>query len=485
MPTPPRARGSHHRTLQPTYRPNPLIAIQRKKQLTPSVAALAPDVGTATRAAGLATTRRWKNLEGNPEVIWGECKSSGTSYYRVVVELSEATPRPSCNCPVRSKFCKHNLALIELFREQSDAFRITEEAPEWVLTYLEKLHTGTAAAPSIRTEEREAELAAARLSNRQKRLAEMSAGLVQLEDWLADLVRTGVAQLSGQDVAYWEELSARMTDAKLGGIGNRVRGLANLRTAADPHAAMLAELADIYLLLRGFRQLDRLPPPLQQELLNLAGINFKKEDVLELDGIDDTWFCCGQNEGSRDETLFWRRTWLYGERHRRFALLLDFAHGRTPYPDVPRPGQMVRGAVSYFPSSFPQRALLKPPTQLVDEAFHLAPDATIAALVERYATALRDNPWNNLLPVWLDGATPVLERGECLLVDTDGHIVRCTSDDYAAQRLFALALGKRTRVFGEWNGQRLTLLTALAPDDDRLVLLRDHQPLSRPAGGFW
>ena len=459
------------------------MAFSRKKQLSPAVAALAPDLGTATRAAGLATTRKWRDLAGNPEVVWGECRSSGTAYYRVVVDLTQQPPRPNCNCPVRSKFCKHNLALIELFREQSDAFQITDEAPEWVLSFLEQLHAGQQKSYAPRTEAEEAELANQRRAARRKRLDAMRAGIVQLEDWLLDLMRNGVANLVGQSPAYWTELGARMTDAQLGGIGNRVRALANLQTAPDPHAALLAELADIHLLMRAFQQLEDLPPSIQQEVLNQAGINFKKEAVLELNGTEDLWLCCAQNEGSRDESLFWRRTWLYGEQSKQFALLLDFAHGQSPYPDAPRPGQTFRSEVVYFPGTYPQRALMKN-IEFVDHPFHLAADPDLETLARRFAESLAANPWNNLLPGWLDAVVPVYQKSQLFLVDRHQCAVPTQSSEAAALRLFALAGGRPLRVFGEWNGHHFTLLTAFDPDYERLVHLRDHTPLPRPSRGY-
>ena len=453
-----------------------------KKQLSAGTAAYAPDPGTASRAAGLATTRRWRDLSGTPEYFWGECKSSGTAYYKVVISNLEGQLRPFCNCPVRHRFCKHNLALIEIFTLQSDAFKVTEDAPEWVLEILEKLLDDQ---PRYRerSEVEEATLANQRRANREKRLLEMTAGLVELEDWLVDLMRSGVAQLSGREEAYWQQLSARMVDAKLGGIGNRVRNLADLRTAPDPHAAMLAELADIYLLVRGFQRLDALPPLLQQEMLNQAGLNIKKEEVLELSGTEDVWYCCGQNEGSRDEQLFWRRTWLYGEASEQFALLLDFAYGNKPYEDAPRPGQVLSAEVIYYPSSYPQRALFRQPN-FRGEPVRLRPDATLSDMATRFAAALEQNPWNNLLPAWLDGVVPVAQGSNHLLVDADRKQIALNCPERSWLRLLALSGGHPIRVFGEWNGAHFTPLTAQV--GERLVLLRDHTPLPRPQrASFW
>ena len=450
-------------------------------RLSEQTAQYAPDPGTAARAARLATTRQWREPAGNGDFFWGECKSSGTIYYKVVIAMIEGRVKAFCNCPVRHQFCKHNLALLELFSLQPDGFKVSDEGPEWVIEILEKLYDR---APRYRerTETEEATLANQRRAAREKRLREMNAGLVELEDWLVDLMRGGVAQLSGREESYWQQLGARMVDAKLGGIGNRVRGLAQLRTAADPHAAMLAELADIYLLVRGFRRLEELPPLLQQEMLNQAGLNIKKEEVLALSGTEDTWFCCGQNEGSRDEQLFWRRTWLYGEQSEQYALLLDFAYGNKPYEDAPRPGQVLKGEMIYYPSSYPQRALLRSPG-FVGEPVRLRPDANFTALSERFAATLEQNPWNNLLPAWLEQVLPLSKNSEYFLIDSERRQLKLSCDERSWLRLLALSGGRPLRVFGEWNGAYFVPLTAQS--GERLVLLRDHTPIPRPQRGFW
>jgi len=176
----------------------------------------APDTATARNGEDLATTRKWRNLEGNPKVVWGECKSSGTAYYKTQVDFSG--PAFKCNCPSRKFPCKHALGLFLIYINHSDAFRITEDYPEWVKEWLEKrgfisgVNAAAEAAEALRKKE-------ARLKNRDARVTLMASGVADLELWLKDLIRQGLAATEGQAYNYWQNISARMVDSKLGGIG--------------------------------------------------------------------------------------------------------------------------------------------------------------------------------------------------------------------------------------------------------------------------
>ena len=78
---------------------------------------------------------------------------------------------------------------------------------------------------------------------------------------------------------------------------------------------MLAEFAQFYLMIKGFKNLEKLPETLQTELLTVSGVNIRKDDLLPLKGIIDKWKVIGIIEGV-DDNLNFRRTWLYGGKTR-------------------------------------------------------------------------------------------------------------------------------------------------------------------------
>jgi len=159
------------------------------------------------RASKLGAPKKWRNVAGNEQVVWGECKSSGATYFKTQIDLRKEKPIAKCNCSFQQSPCKHALGLMLLFAKHNEAIQITPKAPDWVADFLKLVD----------------EKGENRLKSKEKRLAQMADGLKELEIWLGDLLRDGLASLNNREAAYWEELGARMVSAKLGGIGRRVR----------------------------------------------------------------------------------------------------------------------------------------------------------------------------------------------------------------------------------------------------------------------
>ena len=97
---------------------------------------LAPDIATADRAKKLVNPAFWRNLAGNPELIWGECKSSGLTYYKVA--FHKANQSFKCNCASRKYPCKHAIALSVLLADQADMFKVNQTTPSWITDWLEQ-----------------------------------------------------------------------------------------------------------------------------------------------------------------------------------------------------------------------------------------------------------------------------------------------------------------------------------------------------------
>ena len=448
-----------------------------------TVAQLAPDAGTLGRGRKLATTRKWRELQGTPTCIWGECKSSGAAYYRVAVDRRGDAPVPTCNCPVRQRFCKHVIGLLLLSVQQPDAF-VPRPVPEnWVEDWMNGLSAKTDKA-RVRTAADEARLAQARLVQRQKRLEEMGAGLRELRDWLEELATEGLAATQ-EEADYWQNLSARLVDAKLGAIGKRALRMEQAMQHTDWPDQLLQELGAIYLIARGFDRLYALSEGLQHELLNEAGLNYKKEEILAQPGVIDTWTVVGRLEGkSDDDQLFWRRIYLYGERNRQVALLLDFAYGANPYDAEYHFGTSLEGAVHFYPSAYPLRALVGR-HQATEQATFTDGFADFAGFAEGYAQAVAANPWLVDFPVILEDVIPVFESEpeRWWVVDRAGHRLSLQPRDHEGWTLLAVSGGHPVTLIATWTGTRLQPVSVRTTD--RLVSLVALRPLPRPSRTFY
>lgn len=426
------------------------------------VLTLAPDPGTAQRAKSVAHAQRWHTLEGNGRAIWGSLGDPADPY-RTAVDFEGMGFR--CTCPVRRLPCKHGVGLLLLFTKANHLFQLQENPPDWLTDWLkkrsEKATKPSNDAPPSRSPEAENTLAEQRKLNREKRMSQMAAGLAELESWLLDLFRQGLATLEGQATSYFNDLAARMVDAKLGTLARRLRQLPALMAQPNWHEKILAELGEIYLLLRAFQKLNTLPEPLQDDLLSLAGVNLKTADLLAQTGVQDDWLVAGQTFEEDDANLLARRIWLIGEKTGKTALLLDFSWGGAGFETTFKLGTVLRAEVVFYPSAHPQRALLKS-FVYTTEPFSLRNGfPSLAAFADAYATALGENPWLGRFPAFLEGVVSIFHQKKFVVVDTNRKQLPLSVDELTGWKLVALGCGRPIGIFGTWDGEIFTTLSVV------------------------
>ncbi len=192
---------------------------------------------------------------------------------------------------------------------------------------------------------------------RDERVERMLAGLTELDRWLDDRMRTGLADPALARYATWDDLAARLVDAQAGSLANRIRRLAGLVGAsATWHDDVLAELGLLHLLSQAGRRLRSLPGPLADAVATTVGWQVRRADVLG--GVPDTdrWVVAGRSD-QREDRIEVRRHWLRGAESGRWALVLSFAAyqqsldtslevGTTLHADLHRyPGPALRALV--------------------------------------------------------------------------------------------------------------------------------------------
>ena len=434
--------------------------------LTPQkIKSYAPDPGTAQRAVGIAHATIWHSLEGNGRAIWG---TYGYALDPFKVSVDFEGPAFRCTCPVRRKPCKHGIALLLVFAKNNDAFQVMTDPPEWVANWLDKRDERGKRKRNVtvgikRTPAEEEALAEKRKVNREKRIEKMAGGLEELENWLTDLFRQGLATLENYSNEYWNGLQSRMADASLTGIARRLRQLPLLMAKEDWHEPLLTELADIYLIVKGFSNVDNLPESLQDDLLSLSGMNFKKADVLEGPGVADFWLVAGQTESQEEGNLTARRTWLVGEKTRQNVLVLDFAWGGA-FDASYKLGTVLHGEVVFYPSAFPQRVLLKKFSP-VDRPFDLHHGyTTFSAFANDYARAVGQLPWLSHFSAFLKEVVPVLNSprdGNFVFVDKEGRQLPTSAEEKLGWKMVAMSGGRPSSFFGVWDGKMFQPLSAV------------------------
>jgi hypothetical protein len=453
---------------------------------TEQILALAPDASSAKDGQGLATLQQWSNLGKSEQALWGEYQGTASKPYQAQIDLIETGFK--CTCPSRKFPCKHGLGLFLLVVSQPEAF--TENTPpDWVRAWINDRHqkkvkkaeSGQVADPTAQ---------AKRAAQREEKV---TAGIQELERWLQDLVRQGLAVVQTQPYSYWDAVAARMVDAQAPGLARQLREMAGI-----PHSGvgwperLLERLGKIHLLLQGFQRLETLPPATQADIRTSIGWTPKEEfssssPVSDGDVSDsgrnvsqqgtsatpqefarrltaDRWLVLGQRVEEQDN-LRTQRTWLQGQHTGKAALVLNYAYGNQPLDTSLIPGTAIEAELGFFESAYPLRSLIKvrhaPPTPLVE----MPGEELIATALSNYATALACHPWIEQFPLSLQAILPLRYNNGWAVRDSAGYLLPITPRFEQGWQLLALSGGHPINVFGEWNGKEFLPLSALAGDN--------------------
>ena len=441
------------------------------------ILALAPDPGSMKSGKELATPQKWLNLgyHESKSAIWGECQGSGSKPYRTQIDLTE--PASRCTCPSRKFPCKHGLGLFLLLADKPGLFTETD-APAWVLEWLDARGKRAQKAKQASAEKapnkdpqgatslesdtvRQAAKPSRKSEQREKRVA---LGLKELDTWLEDLVRNGLASAQAQPYAYWERTAARLVDAQAPGVARLMREIAAIAQSGEGWAGrMVAALGRLHLLREGYRRLDTLPPQTQADIRTLIGWTLDQDDISAEMEVRDRWIVLGQHIEDEDR-LRVKRTWIWGEQSGQSALVLHFAHGKSPLDVSLVPGTAVDASLVFYPGSEPKRALIRD-KHSSPEPLAGMPGQKLLQAFETYSRALLANPWLERFPMTLSEVIPVRqtmrEHGSDWGVrDEVGHTLPLASNPGGWWRLLALSGGRPISIFGEWDGTCLLPLSA-------------------------
>ncbi|PDW01123.1 hypothetical protein A9Q02_07860 [Candidatus Chloroploca asiatica] len=420
---------------------------------------MAPDVAALTAARKLAVPKLWPTLGTHSRALWGECQGSGASLYRVQVDLETLAFR--CSCPSRKLPCKHTLALMLLLANQADHVPVAE-SPDWVAEWLaqraraaERRQASAEAAPVAPPAELDPSPSRTPTAREQR----VAAGMIELERWLEDRVRTGLAGLQEGALGVFAPFASRMVDAQAPGVARRLREAALLPGSGDGwEGHLLDQLSLLYLLARAYAHLDDLPLDLQADVRTTIGFTQSQAELLLAgQGVFDQWLVLGRRIED-EERLRVQRTWLWGMTGQRSALVLSFSTAYTPLDQSLVPGSFFAGELVFYPGSVPQRALVRTREELTSEPGPL-PGCPINAAIGSYAAALAQQPWleRHLLSIGPCRLACVEERW--YLRDADEQTLPLSRTSTQIWQLLALTGGHPFTIVGEWDGQMLLPLS--------------------------
>lgn len=426
--------------------------------------ALAPDAASVKAGQGLASPRKWASLGQDDRSAWGECQGSGKDPYRTQVDLNG--PAFLCSCPSRKFPCKHSLGLMLLLA--ADPSKAAPSIPPpWVAEWIAKRDANAEKkAAKAEGEPIDSETAAKREVDREKRATKredrVRSGLAELQTWLGDLARQGLAHAKQQPAQFFDNMAARMIDAQAPGIARRLRDWPGIFASGDDWAGRALEAAgSLQWLIHGFSRLDSLPEGLRVSVRNAIGWTVSDQELATAESVRDRWQVLGQIV-EEESNLRVQRTWLIGESTMRRALCLSFAAGGQPLDVSLVAGTIIDANLTFHPSSAPLRAIVR---ERHGEPRLLSSPATSSSFAEELtlaASLLAGDPWLDRVPWCVCACIPLRIDDAWFLADELGAMVPIARSFANPWPLFALSGGSPLAVFGEWDGHELLPLSAIA-----------------------
>lgn len=439
------------------------------------VMALAPAPARFAAAEPLAIPVQWGGIGADDRAAWGRCRGSGREPYDTMVDHVDVAWR--CSCPSRSQPCKHVLALLILWvRGHVPTSELPANVGRWLARRGAQQRTDASpdapgaesASEQPQNEGRDDDAPAAEPPpdlerGRDDRIARLLDGLTELDRWVADRLRTGLADPALARYATWDQLAARLVDARAGALANRVRRLAGVvGTRPDWHEVVLAELGIWHLLAQGGHRVPDLPSPLADGVATACGWQVRQADVLAGVPDTDTWRVMARSD-TREDRIEVRRVWLRGRRG-GWAMILSFAAYRQSLDDSLSVGDELIADLHRYPGGS-VRALLgavadrTPTAGGVPESLDL--DGACAAIGRWYA----DEPWADRVPVTVRAAVTVAD-GRWVLADHHGTLALDPDAPGVDALVAAAASGDEITTTVEWTLDGAVPLTIHLDDRD-------------------
>lgn len=273
-------------------------------------------------------------------------------------------------------------------------------------------------------------------------------------------MRTGLADPALARYGTWDDLAARLVDARAGALANRVRRLAGLVGAGpDWHSEVLAELGFLHLIAQGGRRLPSLPGALADAVATASGWQVRQADVLAGVPETDDWFVAGRSD-VREDRIEVRRTWLRGGRSGRWAMILSFAAYQQSLDASFEVGTVVHADLHRYPGGS-LRALAG--HRYADPLpFTTPPAIGVAEACRAIGEAVVREPWLERYPATVR-AMPSVSDGRWVVTDDEGSLPLICGER-ALATLVAASAGSPVDVTIEWTPRGVQPLTVHLAD---------------------
>lgn len=279
----------------------------------------------------------------------------------------------------------------------------------------------------------------------------MRQGMQELEQWLRDLVYLGLAELPTQPITYWQQRRARLVDAKLAGVANRIETLESLLHGPEWQDQVTLELGRLYLLCRAFEKLDHLAPEGQDELLLQLGVTQKRDQVLTSSPIDDTWVLIGQRTEVHPRWDL-QRLWWQSQKQAKEGLILEFSIQGRGFNTIAETGASYLASFCYYPGNPPQRGIFAQKEKLPEQVPIPPRHPDIDSMLDKMSVVLAENPFISQAFATVSHLIPISYHKKSYLLDIQGNMVPVAPGYPHWWNLISLSGGYPVDLAFEWDG---------------------------------
>ncbi|MCP5099553.1 MAG: hypothetical protein GY943_28700 [Chloroflexi bacterium] len=409
---------------------------------------MAPDSFIMRAGRGLAYSEKWQLLAYNDEFVWGNFPNLKHNDIQTLISRHDMTV--ACTCSSRKFPCRHGMALLLLMGQRP--FLFSRLIPEGWIANRQTRH---------RQEQQRKRQVAAQTpplptrKSEQKRFQHLQTGIAELELWLQDLVRHGLAALPDRSKTFWTEIASRMVDAEAPEIAHRLRHMSAIPTKqSDWPEQYLKQLGIFFLLVKGFNAWESHTPETQVDLKTAVG--WHPPPFTEIgERIEDDWLVLGRLTRPVS-TRNWHTTWVWGINSNRAAAFLQILPTQRPTGVALATNAYLRGTLHFDKSHWP---LFAHAATLKQVKRPLSPQigfTSISTAIATFTDAIAVRPWINQFPMLLQNVKLWQSADTVFLIDAEGHLLPLTTPFLYRWHLEAFSANKPLTLFGIWNGRFFT-----------------------------
>ena len=402
------------------------------------VLGLAPDASILRSSRVLAVPEKWESLTIGDRIISGRYIVPKREPFDSAVDLDSLTF--TCSCKNRKFPCNHCIALLLMATDRPALFA-QGDVPEYARRVAKLAESGDS--------QTEFSSESKQHSRRHRALVR---GLAELQRWLIDVIRNGMATLPSRSNDEWDALARQLVDAHAPALAQQVRTWpAEIETNKEWAERLLRDFGRIQLLISAFDRFERLPQTTQNDLHRAVGWLSKptSKDTL----LHDEWLIIGQQSHAVVNRTV-RQLYLQGLKTKQFALITNITSKKRQTAGNFATGTIINAQLRFFASDTPLHAGIEShsgtlqPTQPPQHS-------EIPTVISTFSQQLSRNPWIGEWPCVVQSEMVHCINDRWFFQDYAGNMFPVEGSQYG----WHLKALENDIVCGLWNGVSLTPLS--------------------------